>query len=540
MKKLSSIFLPALLFLFIMPACKKSFLNETVYSSYSPQTLRDSLGFEASLAGLYNHLSQFFTTSGSQGWLNVWQVGTDIAFAAQQEGIEIPYYNYSLLNANDGAAAYTWSWAYRMINNANIIIANAEDASLTGMTEANKKAVNGEARFFRAYAYNILATCFGRVPVVRQPLSGPKTDFVRAPLEEVNALIEEDLLFAAANLPEVGSVSTKTNASGRPAGRAHRYMAMQLLAEAYLRMNKPAQAEQQARAVINSGKFNLVNSRFGVKASQPGDPFSDMFIYGNQRRSQGNREVLWVMEMEHPANVLGGITNSPQHRRVWVAAYYQVSGMLIADSTGGRGLARLRLNNFVNYGLYEQNDMRNSPFNYRRRYWYNDPSKPDLYGKMVPYTGFDTIYRINPHTTKYYQFDPNDVFGFAMIKDLVLMRLGETYLLLAEAQFKQGKSAEAATTLNTLRARSNASAITAAQVTMDFILDERVRELVGEENRRMTLMRTGLLVERATRLNATSPLNQLSGLQEKHELMPIPISEINLNKDAVLEQNPGY
>jgi hypothetical protein len=120
------------------------------------------------------------------------------------------------------------------------------------------------------------------------------------------------------------------------------------------------------------------------------------------------------------------------------------------------------------------------------------------------------------------------------------MRLGETYLFLAEAQFKQGKLAEAAVSLNTLRARANATPVTAAQLTLDYILDERARELIGEENRRMTLMRTGTLVDRAKRLNAVSPLNQLTGLTDKHLLMPIPQSEIDLNKDARLEQNPGY
>jgi hypothetical protein len=541
MKKLPNKLLPAIFLLFILPACKKSFLDETVYSSYAPQSLKDSLGFEASLAGMYNHLSQFFTTSDQQGWLNVWQVGTDIAYAAQQQGIEIPYYNYSLLNSTDRAAGDTWSWAYRMINNANIVIKNVEDPALTSMTEVGKKAASGEARFFRAYAYHMLATLFGRVPLITEPLTeSPRTDFVRASLDEVNQLIEEDLLFAAANLPEVGSLSTRTNANGKPIGRANKYMAMQLLAEASLRMIKPAQAEQQALAVINSGKFSLTTARFGVKANQPGDAFSDMFIYGNQRRSQGNNEVIWVFEMEHPANVIGGITNSPQQRRVWGPAYYQVSGMKIADSLGGRGIARLRLNDWVNYGLYEPNDMRNSHYNLRRNYWFNDPAKPELLGKPVPYSGFDTIFRIPPHTTKWYQFDPKDEFGFAMIKDIILMRLGETYLLLAEAQFQQGKLAEAAATLNTLRARSNASPISASQVNLDFILDERVRELVGEENRRMTLMRTGTLVTRAKRLNSVSPMNQMAGIEDKHLLLPIPLSEINLNKDAVLEQNPGY
>jgi hypothetical protein len=84
-----------------------------------------------------------------------------------------------------------------------------------------------------------------------------------------------------------------------------------------------------------------------------------------------------------------------------------------------------------------------------------------------------------------------------MIKDFMMMRLGETYLLLAEAQVKQGKTAEAANTINVLRTRAQAPLVTADKMTLDFILDERARELIGEENRRMTLMRTGTLVDRA-------------------------------------------
>ena len=107
MKKLSYIIFPALLVALLIPACNKSFLDEKVYSSYAPETLNDSLGFEASVTGLYNHLSQFYTWSDRQGWLNVWQVGTDIAYAAQQEGIEVPYYNYPSLVSTDDAASFT-------------------------------------------------------------------------------------------------------------------------------------------------------------------------------------------------------------------------------------------------------------------------------------------------------------------------------------------------------------------------------------------------------------------------------------------------
>jgi hypothetical protein len=263
-----------------------------------------------------------------------------------------------------------------------------------------------------------------------------------------------------------------------------------------------------------------------------------MFIYGNQRYGQGNKEAIWVLELENTSTVVGGYAGAPQQRRNWGAAYYQISNMVICDSLGGRGIGRLRLTDWVVYDLYGPGDMRNSEYNLRHRFYYNTPGDPS-FGKQVPYTGADTVFKIAPHTTKWYQFDPNDVFGFAMVKDFILMRLGETYLLLAEAQYKQNKLPEAAASLNVIRARANATPISAAQVNMDFILDERVRELLAEENRRMTLMRTGTLVDRTKKYN-TQTINPVVGLTTKNLLLPIPQSERDLNKDAVLEQNPGY
>ncbi len=527
-------------------SCKKSFLNEEVYSSLAPETLGDSLGIDASIIGLYNHLSTFYSKSDAQGWPSVWQAGTDIAFVPppQKQGIEVPYYDYTQLNSTDGAASFTWGWAYRMISNANIIIKNAE--SVTGVTAATKNSFSAEARFFRAYAYNILATCFGRVPLVTEPTTTPNTGYTRNSLDEVNSLIVQDLSFARENLPDVGAFGSRTNADGKPAARANKWQARQLLAEVYLRAGKPDLAEQETAAIINSGRFALNNARYGIRSGQPGDPFSDMFIYGNERRYQGNKEAIWVMEQENPNTVPGGITGAPQQRRVWGAAYYQINSpdgkpMIIADSLGGRGIARLRLTDWVVYQLYEAADMRNSQYNLRRRYYYNNPASTS-YGQQIPYAGADTLFKIAPNTTKWYDFLANVTdapFGFAMCKDFILMRLGETYLLQAEAQFKQGKLQEAANSINALRTRANASQLTASQITLDLILDERVRELLAEENRRMTLMRTGTLVSR-TQAHNTQTINPVVGLSSKNLLMPIPQSEIDLNKDAVLEQNPGY
>jgi starch-binding outer membrane protein, SusD/RagB family len=535
--------------LLAMTSCRKSFLDEKVYSSFTPEGLNDSLAFEAAITGIQSQYALWYTLGSdnvnSQGFLCVWQMGTDVAYnkaVADLDPFAIPFTNYENLTSTNPAVLFVWRWAYNLISNCNNVIAKIDNAT---MGQAGKNSIKAEAGYYRAVAYNTLATLYGSVPVITQPLTGPKTDFTRAPLTEVNNLIVDDLTFAKANLPAINAV--KSNGRGKLFARVNNAMASQLLAEAYLRMGSNNLAEAECDAIINSGDFSLTTARYGIKAGQPGDAFSDMFIYGNQRRSQGNREAIWVLEIENPNTVIGGagvVTSpsfpgfqfaAPQHRRVWGNRYHQQSGMLLADSLGGRGISRMAITYFV-LNNYEANDMRNSQYNIKRTYYYNNPSSP-LYGQQVNPNNpsVDTNRFIVPQITKWNQFDPNDAFGFAMIKDIILMRLGETYLLKAEAQFKQNNTAGAAATLNILRARANASPITAGDVTMDFILDERARELIGEENRRMTLMRTGTLVSRVAGRGL-----KITGLDAKHLLLPIPKAEIDLNKDAVLEQNAGY
>jgi hypothetical protein len=121
--------------------------------------------------------------------------------------------------------------------------------------------------------------------------------------------------------------------------------------------------------------------------------------------------------------------------------------------------------------------------------------------------------------------------------DQLFMRLAETYLLAAEALMKQGKNNEAATYLNELRARSNASPISASDVTLEFILKERSRELVTEEYRKHTLVRTGKFYEWAAKYN---PRLDESKVQPYNEYFPIPQGIIDANTGAVMEQNSGY
>jgi hypothetical protein len=118
----------------------------------------------------------------------------------------------------------------------------------------------------------------------------------------------------------------------------------------------------------------------------------------------------------------------------------------------------------------------------------------------------------------------------------IYLRLADTYLLKAEAQFKLGQLDAAAETINIIRERSNATPITAADVTLDFILDERSRELIVEEDRRYTLLRTGTFLER------TAKYNKRGGefLAPRDILFPIPQTVIDANLTAPFPQNPGW
>ena len=119
--------------------------------------------------------------------------------------------------------------------------------------------------------------------------------------------------------------------------------------------------------------------------------------------------------------------------------------------------------------------------------------------------------------------------------DQYMFRLAETYLIRAEAYLGLNNKQKAADDINVVRARSHANDVEAQDVDIDYILDERMRELGVEEKRMLTLCRLALVYDRVKRFNP-----YYSDIEQKFNLWPIPFSEIERNKDAVLEQNPGY
>lgn len=120
--------------------------------------------------------------------------------------------------------------------------------------------------------------------------------------------------------------------------------------------------------------------------------------------------------------------------------------------------------------------------------------------------------------------------------DVYIFRLAETYLLRAEAHLLNNRPDLAANDINVVRSRAHANPVSSGEVDLDYILDERCRELIWEELRRLTLHRTGKIVERVKKYNRLAK----NTIQDYHSLWPIPFSEIEKNIGAELEQNPGY
>ena len=130
----------------------------------------------------------------------------------------------------------------------------------------------------------------------------------------------------------------------------------------------------------------------------------------------------------------------------------------------------------------------------------------------------------------------------ALFRDDYLLRLPETILLRAEAYWRIGNNAAAAIDINKLRTRAKCSyLVSASDINVDLILDERARELVYEESRWNTLLRMGgtIAIDRIKKYSYW-PCANTSLENKSFNLWPIPQSVIDTNKDVVLEQNKGW
>jgi hypothetical protein len=544
---------------------EEEFLNEVPLDFYSPENSFISPGnFEAALTDLYARVRAIHSVDGGANLYSE-VLGTDIAFNARLTAERMGSYAVGLTPQSDIPRQHWLRW-FKVIGNANTIISRA---SISNLTDAQKKLFSAEAKLFRAFAYHKLVNLYGAVPLLIDEVATPKTNFIRTPKEDILKQIILDATDAATNLPNVDVVRD---------GKLNKAVANHLLAEVYIEVKDYDKAIAAATEVIEKSNLRLMTDRFGSLRTQPGDVFYDLFRVGNQNRKSGNLESIWVIQYEN--DVIGGAltsSGSPLNnleRVVSPAVFSMVdpdgrSSLLDNASastlnSGGRGVSFVQPTNYWTFEIWgldptkdnrrvTSTDIRTSPFNIVRDFIYTNPVSTRLVGRSLidfPAPNWRAnSWRWYPYPSKVTTpgqhpvgvlADPAKLTlrntAGATFRDMYMIRLPETILLRAEANLLKGNIAQAAADINIIRNRAKAIPVTAGEVTLDYVLDERARELIFEEDRRVTLSRMGKLVERTKKYNA------LSGptMQPFHALFPIPFSEIQANKDAILEQNSGY
>jgi hypothetical protein len=271
-------------------------------------------------------------------------------------------------------------------------------------------------------------------------------------------------------------------------------------------------------------------------------------------------ESIWVCQIEF--NTTGG--GAYPAERYFGPLYWYVTdpdgiaGFIGATSENlGRCIGYCAGTDYWQTSLWESdwdNDMRNNQYNMKRDWIYDNP-KSAYYGKSVAENPPEDYYLFR--TRDFYPVQtkistpgdhPEDLIqdvttglmrstAANTCTDQYYARLAETYLLRAEAYLGKGDKEKAAEDINKVRNRVNAKPVESNNVSIDYILDERLRELSFEEKRRLTLCRLGMLYERTKKYNGYFGAQNI---KPHHELLPIPYAEIERNTEAVMEQNPGY
>lgn len=543
------------LYLLFLSCNENKWLEEIPYSIFTEKNaFTKPSDVEGGLSRIY-YLTSNNIYQANQWLPAIWFTGTDIGTRGGENiaSRELNHYRDNLIPTNSDYVGRLWNYSYDIINQSNTVIDVIDNGNIVYESETQKNQLKANAVFFRAFGYRLLVYIYGGVPIITEKITTAKRDFIRASQKEVLAQMITDLEFAADNLPEVNERKSD--------GWLHKAVAYHLLAETYISTGDYDKSIASSTWVIDNPNFELMTQRFGNRKDEPGDVYWDLFRRGNQNRSRGNKEALWVSQYEY--QVAGG-GNSSQLERFVGPQYYLIQGpdgkgLFVGPTAqhGGRGISWTGLLSYADTLIWQSdwsNDIRNSEYNIIRDMVVDNPQS-QYYGMKVmennliapSYIAMETWNSTYTKNTPMGD-QPDEAFLDKSIgllstpgagrsyTDVYIFRLAETYLLRAEAYLLNNRADLAAADINVVRRRANATPVDAVDVNMDYILDERCRELIWEELRRLTLHRTGTIVERVRKYNRIAN----HSIDNHHNLWPIPFSEIERNTEAELRQNEGY
>ncbi|SFU27539.1 Starch-binding associating with outer membrane [Pustulibacterium marinum] len=509
--------------------------NVTTEDFYTTAT-----GYESLLNANYSQLRDIY---GSEPWL--FSAGTDM-YAEGRNAEPVGLSQYTELNSSSDGVALLYDECYEAIQIANMAVYYSD---LTEQTSELQSQL-GQIKYLRANAFFLLVQTYGDVSLVTDYIQEPVLEFSRTPAEEVYSFI----------ISELEEALTMVN-DGAYDGHVNRRAVQHLLAKVYLTRGY----ESFGNNTDFSTAATYADAAIGGESLTI--PFEELWMPDNGM----NSETIFSVQYDD-ASVTADPTDLGNQQAYYFGSY--LGGSEVAGDAPYRSYTLCPTSYAID--LFEQGDERwDATFmievfdryfdyydvedhstlevtHYFEPKWYanNDTYMTDYIAAHpdVEYHEYGTYdASVNPNldyeTIIVKKFDDPDApfSASSSTRDIILARLGETYLIAAEAYLQAGDEATGLARLNEVRQRAGVADATLAEFNLDYILDERGRELLGEYHRWFDLKRTGTLVERASMYHYLINENNFIGLNGNLKIVrPIPQTALDLNQNNDFEQNPAY
>lgn len=441
------------------------------------------------------------------------ELPTDEAIIAWADGT-LPTLNTQMWSPNNEFLYGTYSRASYEISLANEFLRQTTDEKLASRNvDASLKAqiatFRAEARFLRAFSYVNLMDLFGNVPITTE--ADPVGFFypVQKTRAEVFAFVESELKDLDASL-----VAGKANEYGRIDKVAAKF----LLAQIYLNSKVYTGTER------NNEVATLCNEIISSPYKFANVPYNYLFSANNDRNGAQNEFIFPIISDGNAIRATGGGMSFIIHAGIGGSMDAATRGM-----DGGWYGTRTR-KEFV--ALFPDATATAD----KRGTFYTDGQTLDINNVSTFTDGYAVTKYINVNSdgSKAQRTDIPDT-------DFPMFRVSDVYLMYAEAVLRGASTGNIGTALgyvNQIRTRAGAANISTADLTLDFILNERGRELFWECHRRTDLIRFGKFTGGSKIWQWKGGTMNGGSTESFRDLMPIPAKTIQAN--PTLKQNPGY
>jgi hypothetical protein len=468
------------------------------------------------IAGIDEGFSQYLR----QYW-KAQELPTDEAVIGWNDG-SLPDYNTATWGTGNEFVAAMYNRIFYQLVLCNEFIRETTDEKIdergfTGDQANTIKTYRAEARFLRALSYWHALDLFGTVPFVTD--ENPIGSVAPQPISRADlfAYLEGELTAIQADL-----IPARQNGYARADQAAAQMLLAKLYlnAEVYIGENRSAECLALCQQVIDAG-YQLNGN------------YESLFLANNE----SSPEVIFPIAFDGlRTRSFGGMT---------FLVHAPVGGDMNPANFGiNGGWSGLR----APFALTSKFDPDFNPADTSDRFVPTDTralvftqgqsAKVETIGNFrsgFAITKFKNVSYVNGDT-----IPGSDVTGDHPDTDYPMFRLADAYLMYAEAQLRSstGSKATALGYVNELRTRASVAPISEADLTLDFVLDERARELYWEAHRRTDLIRFGKFTSPTYLWEFKGGEPNGKAIDAYRVLFPIPSADLIANPN--LSQNPGY